>query len=142
MVWRSAWMIGVGLVGLSCESAPEQASSAAPAVASSTPTPASASVPAVPPFDQKTFCSAICSRSASCGLAKAEALASAGGPGDKPAIERARSEKPQVEADCNTQCLKSPPPADELERARRVLACVEQKDCAAFTKCVDEAAVK
>lgn len=103
---------------------------------------ASATGPAAAPFDPKAFCDRLCKRSAECGLTKVEELAKTGDAADVKALEKAKTETPQIEKTCVDACTKDPPTAAD-ESAKKVDACLtNEKECSGFETCRDAVAAE
>jgi hypothetical protein len=98
--------------------------------------------PSAVAFDAKSFCDRLCKRSAECGLKKVEELAKTGDAADVKALEKAKTDTPQIEKTCVEACAKDPPTAAD-DRAKKADACLtNEKECGGFESCVEAVAAE
>jgi hypothetical protein len=139
MQMTRALAVGWVLVA-ACGPSDAGAPSGAPATAtpSSTAT-ASARPSAPPPFDLAGYCRDVCQRATTCGLEAAAALAQKGNAQDAAALTSAKAAAPDVEKKCLDQCNASKVD-DARDKADAARACLAEKECAGFAKCLETAA--
>jgi hypothetical protein len=127
------WFL-VAACGPSDTTSPSGAPSTSPGGAPSSNASARPSAP--PPFDLAGYCRDVCQRATTCGLEAATALAQKGNPQDAAALTSAQAAAPDVEKKCLAQCnaSKIDDARDQAEAAR---ACLSEKECTGFAKCLE-----
>lgn len=90
-------------------------------------------------FDRDGYCSAVCERSASCGLEQATSLA---GKVDQAALDRAKQKREGDLAECVGSCGKSQLPPYLVAQAKSALACTKKESCDAYATCLEGVATQ
>jgi hypothetical protein len=89
------------------------------------------------PVDLQAFCTALCDRSARCGLEKARARVRAGDPTDAAALTRAESRVGQSSTHCAERCRGDHPGTKQaLRDAERARICLSRATCEPFIECM------
>jgi hypothetical protein len=136
MQTKRALTVGWALV-TACGPSDTSAPSGAPTSASPAATTTASSRPSAPPtFDLAGYCRDVCQRATTCGLEAATALAQKGNPQDAAALTSAQAAALDVEKKCLDQCNGSKID-DSRERADAARACLTEKDCNGFAKCLE-----
>lgn len=88
-------------------------------------------------LDRDSYCTAMCERSATCGMEQATRLASKV---DQTALDEAKQKHDADRNECVASCGKSQLPPHRVAQAKSALACTKRESCDAFATCLEEVA--